>query len=124
MISIPEEKRAIITSFLNSYKCPKVLTGYTILLKVIHIATEDPKYADDINCEEIFRDYVSKLYPDENNGSLWKANYRAARYCIIRSEYEATDCGRYSIPEFIQNGREYVHAELLKKNGRPQSAGA
>ena len=109
MFVIPDDTKTLITEYLNKFMCPRTLTGYTILVKVIYMAVDDELYSEDINCEEIFRDYTDRIYDGNNTGdTLWKAPYRAARYCILRSSYVPSNNGRYSIPEFIQDGRDYV----------------
>ncbi len=109
MINIPDETKQLIQEYMNSYRCPRTLTGYGILLKIIYIAVDDELYSEEINCEEIFRDYTDRVYSGaSNDNNLWKAPYRAARYCILKSSFEPTEFGRYSIPAFIQDGRDYV----------------
>lgn len=110
MINIPDDTKQLIKEYMDQHRCPKTLSGYSVLMRIIYIAVDDDLYSEEVNCEEIFRDYADRMYDDAHTGdNLWKAPYRAARYCILRSTVSPTECGRYSIPAFIQDGRDYVH---------------
>ncbi len=78
--TLSDEKVAVISAYLDAMGFKAKLSGYNILISVIAYMMDHSS----VSQRELFKKYARCLL-ETSTESMWRAYYRAARYCFLNS---------------------------------------